>query len=88
MFFIVYGKFRKKPTKEMLAQVSMIFEQMAKEGIKWVVQYWTVGRYDVLSVAEARDEKVLMKAVLRFGDFLSLETLVAVPREEAVKFVE
>jgi uncharacterized protein with GYD domain len=88
MLLIVQGKFRKKPTKEMLAQVSKIFEQMAKEGTKFVAQYWTLGRYDITSIVDGKDEKTLVKAMIRFGDILSLETLVAVPREEAIKLVE
>jgi uncharacterized protein with GYD domain len=88
MIFIVQGKFRKKPTKEMLAQVSKLFEQMAKEGTKFVGQYWTLGRYDITSIVEGKDEKTVMKALIRFGDILSLETLMAVPRDEAIKLVE
>ena len=88
MLYIVYGKFRRKPTKEMLAQVSKLFEQMTKDGIKFVTQYWTLGRYDVLTILDVNDEKTYMKHILQFGDFLSLETLVAVPRPEAVKLVD
>jgi len=84
----VYGKYRKKPTKEMQTQVQKIFEQMAKEGIKFIGQYWTLGRYDITSIAEAKDEKTLMKAMLRFGDLMSSETAIAVPREEAIKLLE
>jgi uncharacterized protein with GYD domain len=60
---------------------------MAKEGIKFVRQYWTLGRYDFIAVAEAKDEKTIMKALIRWGDMLSSETLIAVPREEAIKLV-
>jgi len=88
MIFIVLGKWRKKPTKEVIAQMSKLFEQMAKEGVTFVKQYWTLGRYDVASVAEGKDEKAVMKALIRFGDWLSTETLIAVPREEAIKLVE
>ncbi len=88
MIFIVYGKYKKKPTKELNAQVLKLFEQMAKEGIKFTAQYWTLGRYDITSIAEAKDEKTLMKALLRFSDILSTETAIAVPREEAVKLIE
>lgn len=88
MIFIVYGKYRKKPTKEMQTQVQKIFEQMAKEGIKFIGQYWTLGRYDITSIAEAKDEKTFMKAMLRFGDLMSSETAIAVPREEAIKLLE
>ena len=88
MIFIIYGKYRKKPTKELNAQVLKLFEQMAKEGIKFIGQYWTLGRYDVTSIVEAKDEKTMMKALIRFSDLLSSETAIAVPREEAIKLVE
>lgn len=88
MIFIVHGKWRKKPTKEMIAQVNKLFEQMAKEGARFIGTYWTLGRYDVISIVEGKDEKAAMKALIRFGDMFTLETLVAVPREEAIKLVE
>ncbi len=88
MFFVTLGKYRMKPTKETNAQAAKGFEQMTKEGIKFIGQYWTLGRYDFIAVAEAKDEKTMMKAVMRWGDMISSETLVAVPREEAMKLVE
>ena len=84
----MYGKYKQKPTKEILAQTSKLFEQMAKDGIKFMGQYWTLGRYDITAIVQGKDEKTLMKAMIRFGDILSTETLVAVPREEAIKLVE
>jgi len=50
--------------------------------------YWLLSRYDGVLTWEAPDEKMLMKAAIRWGDYVSLETLVAVPREEAAKLVE
>ncbi len=88
MIFITLGKYKMKPTKEVNAQAAKGFEQMAKDGVKFVVQYWTLGRYDFVAVAEAKDEKTMLKAVMRWGDMINSETLVAVPREEAVNLVE
>ncbi len=88
MLFVVVGKYRMKPTKEINAKAVKLFEQMAAEGVKFIGQYWTLGRYDFVSIVEAKDEKTLMRAILRFGDLISTETLVALPREEAVKLVE
>jgi uncharacterized protein with GYD domain len=88
MLFVVYGKYRKKPTKEILAQTAKLFEQMAKEGTKFIGQYWTLGRYDFTAIAEGKDEKTFMKAILRFSDIISSETSVALSREEATKLVE
>jgi len=88
MIFITFGKWRKKPTKEMVAQATKLFEQMVKEGNKIVGQYWTLGRYDAIVIIEGKDEKTAMKWAMRWGDMLSTETLVALTREEAIKLVE
>jgi hypothetical protein len=37
---------------------------------------------------EAPDEKAAMKVNLMVNDFVSTQTMVAVPREEAIKLVE
>ena len=72
----------------MMAQSQKLFEQMAKEGGKVVGMYWTLGRYDTVVVTEGKDEKAAMKSLLRWGDIISTETLVAVSREEALKLLE
>ena len=88
MIFISLGKFRKKPTKESVAQGGKLLEHTVKEGAKILGMYWTLGRYDAVLIIEGRDEKAAMKAAVRFGDLLSTETLVAIPREEAIKLLE
>jgi len=88
MIFITLGRFRKKPTKQMVAEMQRLFEQSTKAGGKILGFYWTLGRYDGVVISEAPDEKTLMKHVLGFADCVSTETLVAVPSEEAVKLVE
>lgn len=88
MIFVSFGRFRKKPAKDMTDEAGRLVKQMATEGIKVLSWYWTLGRYDTLVIAEARDEKTFMKAMLRLGDLVSTETMVAVAREEAVKLVE
>ena len=88
MIFICFAKWRKKPTKESLVQTSKLFEQMVKEGDRIIGQYWTLGRYDAVVIMEGKDEKTAMRHILRWGDLLATETLVAVTREEAMKLVE
>ncbi len=88
MIFITLGKYRGKPTKAMEAEAAKGFARLEKEGIKNLGQYWALGRYDFISIAEAKDEKTFMKAALQWGDMIHSETLVAVPRDEAVKLVE
>jgi len=88
MIFIILSKWRRKPTKEMVAQAGKLHDQAVKEGVKFIGRYWTLGRYDAVSITEGPDEKTAMKALLRFGDLVSTETLVAVTREEAIKLLE
>jgi uncharacterized protein with GYD domain len=88
MIFISLGKFKKKPTKEIVAQGTKLLEHTVKEGAKILSVYWTLGRYDTVLIIEGRDEKAAMKAAVRFGDIVSTETLVAVSREEALKLLE
>lgn len=88
MLFITLAKFKKKPTKEMLAETQRLFEQIAKEGGKILGVYWTLGRYDVVVLSECPDEKAHMKGALRFAETMSTESLVAITAEEAAKLVE
>jgi len=88
MIFISLVKLRKKPTKEIVAEINKLREREAKEGVKFLSTYWTLGRYDSVVIFEAPDEKTAMKVAIRVGDTASTETLVAVPREEAIKLVE
>jgi uncharacterized protein with GYD domain len=88
MIFITLSKWRGKQTKEGIARSNKLWEKMVKEGTKILGQYWTLGRYDSVAIIEAKDEKAAMKFLMLWGDSIASETLVAVPREEAVKLVE
>jgi uncharacterized protein with GYD domain len=88
LIFISLGRFRKKPTKEMTAEVSDLMKEISKEGVRMLGFYWTLGRYDTVMIAEAPDEKTAMKANIKAGEIISTETLVAVPSDKAEKLVE
>ena len=88
MIFVSLGKLRKKLTKESIAEASRVIERANKEGAKFLNIYYTLGRYDVVAIFEAPDEKTAMRMAMSLGDIESTETLVAVPREEAIKLVE
>jgi len=49
--------------------------------------YWTLGRYDAINIMEAPTEKDAMKILLSFQHLVDTETMVAVPREEAIKLL-
>ena len=88
MIFITLWNFRQKATKEMLAVSVKLAEQLPDEGINIVSNYWTLGRYDLITVAEAKDERTFMKALLRYSDVFSTETFVGLSREDAKKLVQ
>ena len=88
MKFIVLGKFRKKPTKATPAEADNWMAKMKKEGIEFSGMYWTLGRYDAVAIVKAKDEKTAMKALVGMGDILATETLVAVPRATAIKWLD
>jgi len=88
LLFVVLVKFKKKPTKEVLAESDKLFEKAAEEGLKIHAVYYTLGRYDAVGIFEHKDEKAAMKSLLRLFDIDSTETLVAVPREEARKLLD
>ena len=88
MIFITLWNFRQKATKEMLAVSVKLAEQLPKEGINIIGNYWTLGKCDLVTVAEAKDEITFMKALMRYGDVFSTETFVALSREDAIKLVQ
>jgi uncharacterized protein with GYD domain len=88
MYFIALVKFKEKQTKEVVARNKKRIETETKEGIKYHDIYWTLGRYDAVAIFEAPDEQTAMKISTRRGDGMAIETLVAVPVEEARKLAE
>ena len=86
MIFISLLKWKKAPTKEMVNNATNPLNELDKQGIKLSV-YWTLGRYDAVTLIDAPTEKDAMKALLLFQDIVETETLVAVPREEAIKLI-
>ena len=89
MIFITLSKWKQVPSKQnmkRLEQATKTFQELAEKGIKMQV-YWTLGSYDGVTIIEAPTEKDAMKAILLFQDVVATETLVAVPREEALKLL-
>jgi len=87
VIFISFGKFRKKPSKEAAAGVTKMIEDMEKHGNKVRGFYWTLGRYDTVLIFEAPNERVAMELSIGAADVVSTETLVAIPREDAIKLL-
>jgi uncharacterized protein with GYD domain len=86
--FITLTKWKKSPTneKEVVENFTKTFEELEKQGIKMRI-YWTLGRYDAVTIVEAPNEKDVMKILLPMQDIIDSETMVAVPREEAINLL-
>ena len=85
MIFISLNRFRGKATKENIEKSSMILA--SEPNVKVLSFYWTLGRYDSILIVEAPDEKTVMKMLTKVGDYAATETMVAIPREEAIKLL-
>ena len=86
MIFVTLVKWKTAPKKELVDKGTKAIEELKKQGVKfnW---YWTLGRYDAITIIEAPTEKDVMKILLPFAGLIDTETMVAVPREEAIKLL-
>jgi uncharacterized protein with GYD domain len=87
VIFINLGRFRKKPDKGTAGDTAKMVEDFNARGIKVLNWYWTLGRYDTVFIFEAADEKEAMKLATGISDWVSTETLIAVPRQEALNLL-
>jgi len=78
---------RKKPDKSMAGDADKLVEEFKKKGIKVLNWYWTLGRYDTVFIFEAPSEKEAMKMSIDIAEWVASETLVAIPRQEAVNLI-
>ena len=86
MIFITLVKWKEKLKKEEMEQGTKRMRELDKQNIKMKV-YWTLGRYDAVTIIEAPTEKDAMKALLLWQDEVQTETMTAVPREDAIKLL-
>ena len=83
MLFIALVKFKKKLSKEIVAENMKDIEDDAKGQIRYLGIYWMLGKYDTVVLFEAPNEKIAMNMVLKkWADRMDIETLVAVPADE------
>ena len=76
-----------KPNKDTSGRATNVIDQMKKMGMKVMGWYWTLGRYDTVVIFEAANEMEALKMSLAVAEFVATETLVAIPREEAIKLL-
>jgi len=82
MVTITLAKFRRRLTPKEVRRTPKVIED---GGGKILSAYWTLGRYDAVLTIEWPDEKAAMGTLSKLIDAASSETLVAVPRQEALK---
>ncbi len=87
MIFISLARIREKPTKETASEATNITDEFKKRGIRILNWYWTLGRYDTVVIFEAANEKEALKMQIDISDIVSTETLVAIPRQEAIQLL-
>ena len=85
MIFVSLNRFRGKATKEDIERTNKVLASEPK--VKVLAFYWTFGRYDSILIREAPNEETVMKILLQVGDYIASETMVAIPREEAIKLL-
>ena len=88
MRFVALLKFKRKVDRELVDWTVKKIQADEKEGIRFQSIVWTLGRYDAVALYEAPDEKAAMKLSIERGEYMDIETLVAVPVEEARQLVE
>ena len=87
LIFVSLGKMRKKPDKATAGNATEKVAEFKKKGINILNWYWTLGRYDAVVVFEAANEKEALKFSLGVAEFVATETLVAIPRQEAIELL-
>jgi uncharacterized protein with GYD domain len=79
---ITLARFRRRLTAEDVQRTPKIIQE---GGGKILSAYWTFGRFDAVITIEWANEKVAMGTLSKLLDVAASETLIAIPREEAVK---
>jgi uncharacterized protein with GYD domain len=85
MIFVSLSRFRSKATKEDIERTNKVLA--SEPQVKVLSFYWTFGRYDSILILEAPNEETVMKILMQVGDYVATETMVAIPREEAIKLL-
>jgi uncharacterized protein with GYD domain len=84
--FILLAKFRRRLTQVDTNKTDEIIK--ANPQVKVISMDWVLGRYDGVVIAEAPNEDAWLKFVEPLGDYVTTETLVAIPRDKVLKIIE
>lgn len=87
MWFIRLVKLKNPLTKETNDWMASKRQEAEKWGVKFHETFFTLGKYDVVAIFEAPDEKVAMRVSMLFAPQANGQTLVAVSRDEVVSWL-
>ncbi len=83
MWFIRLVRLKDSPTKDSRAKIDEARKEAEKWGVKFHQTFYTLGRYDIVNIFEAPDEKTAMRFGLLVAPWTrGSETLSAISREE------
>jgi uncharacterized protein with GYD domain len=82
MTFVTLLKFRRRPTKD---EIEMTPKRVEEAGVNVKEAYWCLGRFDAVVISEAPNAETAMKAFSQSLEVASTETMVAIPRADAIK---
>jgi uncharacterized protein with GYD domain len=82
MWFIRLVKMRNPPSKQTADWINQKQAEAEKWGVKFHQSFVTLGRYDVVVIFEAPDEKAAMRYAASVAPESGGETLAALSREE------
>ena len=88
MWFIRLVKLKNPPSKAQREEVDRKRAEAEKWGVKFHETFFTLGRYDLVSIIEAPDEKTALRYSISTGAYGPSETLVAVSRDEVTKWTK
>jgi len=82
MLFIRLIRLNHPYSKEQKAWFDKKHDEALKWGVKFHHTYFTLGKYDVVSIIEAPDERSALKYAMATADEAESATLVAIPKDE------
>ncbi len=83
MWFIRLVKLKDAPSKESRQAVDRVRAEAERWGIKFHDTFYTLGRYDIISIFEAPDVKAAMRYAIALAPWTrGAETLQAMSRDE------
>jgi uncharacterized protein with GYD domain len=76
--------------KDTIKRAEAFKSAIEKAGGKFVSVYYTLGKYDIVTIVEAPNDETMMAVILATGSLGNVrsETLKAFPMDEAAKIIE